>query len=342
MPDICTTHPVILYDYLIINSNAAFFKTNVTLRITALWAFSEAFMGGILHGLKIPFAGLVLAFVTSVCITLIALGNHSKGEIIKATLLVVAVKFILSPHTPPMAYVAVLIQGVAGELLFLQRKNIKPAAFILTVFSLLYSALQHLLILTIIFGKEFWLAMDIFLNKIAHIFVRDTVSYSLYILSFYIGCYVIAGIAGGIINISIINSVQSGYKTTALLHRLNYLPAPASNFLVGEGRPGRKKTLAFIFGSLMLVLLVFTYLPFFKSGFPASAIMVLITRAVVCTRVEVFYKSFAAHTNSEMGEQLQAKKRACFTTGIGLAAGNKSYSAAKLASLPQLNKLAPV
>ena len=97
-----------------------------------------------------------------------------------------------------MIYVAVLIQSVAGELLFLQRKNIKPAAFILTVFSLLYSALQHLLILTIIFGKECWLAMDIFLNKIAPIFIRDTASYAPYNVPFYLGCYVIAGIAGGI------------------------------------------------------------------------------------------------------------------------------------------------
>lgn len=61
-----------------------------------------------------------------------------------------------------MACKAVLIQSVAGELLFLQIKNVKPAVFILTLFSLLYSVFQHLLILTIIFGKECWLAMDIF------------------------------------------------------------------------------------------------------------------------------------------------------------------------------------
>ncbi len=112
--------------------NKDFFKTNVTLRITALWAFSEAFMGGILHGLQIPFAGLVLGFVAAVCITLIALGNTQSGEILKATLLVIAVKFILSPHTPPMAYLAVLIQGAVGELLFLNKRFFKLAAFILT------------------------------------------------------------------------------------------------------------------------------------------------------------------------------------------------------------------
>ena len=174
-----------------------FYKTNVTLRITALWAFSEAFMGGILHGLKIPFAGLVLSFVASVCITLIALGNDKAGEIIKATLLVIVVKFILSPHTPPMAYLAVLIQGLVGEMLFFRRMALKPAAFVLTLFSLMYSAFQHLVILTIIFGKGFWEAIDIFLNKITQSFVQSAVHYSFYLILFYLACYLVAGVAGG-------------------------------------------------------------------------------------------------------------------------------------------------
>jgi hypothetical protein len=263
------------------NSTAVFFKTNVTLRVTALWAFSEALAGGILHGLKIPFAGLVLAYVASVCITLIALGNNKKGEIFKATLLVIAIKFILSPHTPPMAYVAVLIQGVAGELLFMQRKYLKPAALILTVFSLVYSAFQHLLILTLIFGKDFWQAIDIFLNKIARVFVEDAVSYSIYIVGFYIACYLLAGLAGGILNMSIINSVQSGYKTGMLLDRLNNLPAPVNPVLVEVGKPERKKTIAFIFGVIVGALLIFSYLPFFNAPFTGAAIALLLARAVL-------------------------------------------------------------
>ena len=189
--------------------NKDFFKTNVTLRITALWAFSEAFMGGILHGLQIPFAGLALSFVAAVCITLIALGSTQKGEILKATLLVIVVKFILSPHTPPMAYIAVLIQGAVGELLFFNKRFFKPAAFILTLFSLLYSAFQHLLILTIIFGKQFWAAIDIFLNKITQSFSKGAVHYSLYIVLFYISCYLVAGIVGGFLNIKLIKKIQA-------------------------------------------------------------------------------------------------------------------------------------
>lgn len=261
--------------------NKDFYNTNVTLRITALWAFSEAFMGGILHGLKIPFAGLVLAFAASVCITLIALGNNKKGEILKATLLVIAVKFILSPHTPPMAYVAVLIQGAIGELLFLNRKALKPAAFILTLFSLLYSAFQHLLILTIIFGNGFWKAIDIFLNKITQSFIKDAVHYSLYIILFYVGCYLIAGIAGGLLNITIIKSVRSGHQTNALLQKLNNLPSQDEAIFTGTKSTKRKKHFALIFGSLMLLLLVFSYLPFFSGSFYKSKIAELIIRAVM-------------------------------------------------------------
>lgn len=265
--------------------NKDFYKTNVTLRVTALWAFSEAFMGGILHGLKIPFAGLVLAFAASVCITLIALGNNKKGEILKATLLVIAVKFILSPHTPPMAYIAVLIQGAAGELLFLNRKALRPAAFVLTLFSLLYSAFQHLLILTIIFGNGFWQAIDIFLNKISQSFIKDAVQYSMYIVLAYTGCYLIAGVAGGMLNIKIINSVQSGNQTNALLQQLNSLPPQRDNLFTNTKSAKRKKNFTLIFGSFMLLLLIFSYLPFFSTGFSKSKIAELVMRAIIIVLV---------------------------------------------------------
>jgi hypothetical protein len=263
------------------NINKDFYKTNVTLRITALWAFSEAFMGGILHGLQVPFAGLMLAFVASVCITLIALGNFKKGEILKATLLVIAVKFILSPHTPPMAYVAVLIQGAVGELLFLNRKVSKPAAFILTLFSLLYSAFQHLLILTIVFGKGFWQAIDIFLNKITQSFVKDAVHYSLYIIIFYVSCYLIAGIAGGLLNMKIINNVQSGNRPDALFCQLNNLPAAAEDIFANKRSAKSKKWFTLIFGGLMVLMLVFSYLPFFSRGFGKYQIAELIIRGIM-------------------------------------------------------------
>ena len=269
--------------------NKDFFKTNVTLRITALWAFSEAFMGGILHGLQIPFAGLVLGFVAAVCITLIALGSTQKGEILKATVLVIAVKFILSPHTPPMAYVAVLMQGAVGELLFLKKRFFKPAAFILTLFSLLYSAFQHLLILTIIFGKQFWVAIDIFLNKITQSFSKGAVHYSLYIVLFYIGCYLVAGIVGGFLNIKIIKKVQAGSDANVLLQQLDGLVINDNNAFSNSPSVKKKKNWLMVFGGLMLLLLIASYLPFLNAGFSKSKVLEVILRGVIIILVWSFF-----------------------------------------------------
>ncbi len=291
-----------------------FYKTNVTLRITALWAFSEAFMGGILHGLKIPFAGLVLSFVASVCITLIALGNNKWGEIIKATLLVIVVKFILSPHTPPMAYLAVLIQGLVGELLFFRRSALKPAAFVLTLFSLMYSAFQHLVILTIIFGKGFWEAIDIFLNKITKSFVQSAVYYSLYLILFYLACYLVAGIVGGWLNIKIIKTVQSGAEANSILQQVKDATLVNAELPAALSKGKRKKWFGILFGSLMLLLLVCSYLPLFSAAFSTWKIAELILRAIIIMLVwhylitpllRLQLKKWVARYKEQHGNQLQ-------------------------------------
>ena len=94
-------------------------KSENTLRITALWAFSEALFGGILHALQVPFAGLVLSAFAVICMAALAASGYYKGKILKATLLVLIVKAMLSPHTPVAAYFAVFLQGLFGEIIFL-------------------------------------------------------------------------------------------------------------------------------------------------------------------------------------------------------------------------------
>ena len=100
------------------------------LRITALWAFSEAFLGGLLHGFHVPFTGLVLSSFAAVCIASLTINDYAKGKILKATLLVIIVKAILSPHTPPTAYFAVFLQGFFGELIFSSRLPFKISALL--------------------------------------------------------------------------------------------------------------------------------------------------------------------------------------------------------------------
>ena len=232
---------------------------NSLVRITALWAFSEAFLGGILHGLKIPFTGLVLAFIASLCITIIAMADKKAGVILKATLVVISVKFVLSPYTPPMAYVAVLIQGLAGEVFFLRRKFIKVAAFSLSLFSLLYSAFQFLITITILFGKRGWLALDEFLNNITRSLMPSNQHYVVYLAIVYIGCYIIAGIVAGILSIKIIQQIQSGETHTAP----HIISAGDDIFTIKQNNPNKtsRNKWMMLIGAGSFLVLCLTYLP---------------------------------------------------------------------------------
>ncbi|HKR07329.1 MAG TPA: hypothetical protein VJY62_22030, partial [Bacteroidia bacterium] len=169
-----------------------------TLRITALWAFSEALLGGILHGLQIPFTGLILSAFAVVCMAALASSDQHRGKILKATLLVIIVKALLSPHTPVAAYLAVFLQGLFGELIFMIGIPYFIACLSLGIFALLQSAFQKLIILTIIFGVDFWKAMDEFLNSVTKQFGFENVSYSFYIVVIFVLLHFVAGIFTGI------------------------------------------------------------------------------------------------------------------------------------------------
>ena len=73
-------------------------------RLTTLWAFSEAALGGLLHGLKVPMRGIFVGGSASVLISLISFFSNRKGTVLKSTLLVIIVKGIVSPHSPLTAY----------------------------------------------------------------------------------------------------------------------------------------------------------------------------------------------------------------------------------------------
>ncbi|HNJ28266.1 MAG TPA: hypothetical protein PLQ40_04880, partial [Ferruginibacter sp.] len=88
-------------------------------RLTALWAFTESGLGGIMHALQIPFTGLVVGGMAVIIICLIAdLSKHQLKQVLKSALVVLIVKAMVSPHTPFPAYIAVSFQALLGYLLF--------------------------------------------------------------------------------------------------------------------------------------------------------------------------------------------------------------------------------
>ena len=170
-------------------------RTVAIQRLTALWAFSESGLGGIMHALQIPFTGLVVGGMSVIMIGFIAqISAHQYKEILKSALIVLIIKAMVSPYTPFPAYIAVSFQALSGFALFsLLRVNF-GSILLLSMISMLESAIQQLLILTLFLGRSFWKATDTFVAFVSKQFGTTTTKGSQWIISIYLLIYIIGAI----------------------------------------------------------------------------------------------------------------------------------------------------
>jgi hypothetical protein len=174
-------------------------SSSAIMKLTTLWALSESGLGGMMHAIKIPFTGFFLGGFAIVIITLLARHSaHPFKDILGSTLLVLSVKAAVSPHSPLPAYIAVGFQGLAGALILglLPQKRITAALFGMT--ALFESAVQKFLVLTLLYGKNIWDALDKFFEHI----MKDlpgpgSISFSASIITVYITVYSAWGLLVG-------------------------------------------------------------------------------------------------------------------------------------------------
>lgn len=164
-------------------------------RLIALWAVCEAFAGGVLHAFKIPFTGMVINSMSVICIVLIAKYHRARMAILQATVIVAVFKMMLSPHSPPTAYIALFFQGLLGQLLFASGRVWLFSTVMLATCTLVESAIQRILVLVIVYGNEFWQAMDVFITRLTG--QRSADSYSFYLAVAYVGVHALTGILVG-------------------------------------------------------------------------------------------------------------------------------------------------
>lgn len=253
-------------------------------KITALWAFSEAALGGILHAFKIPFRGIFVGGSAAILISLIAYFSQQKGAVLKSTLLVILIKGIVSPHTPITAYFAVFLQGILGEILFYNKRFFKISALILGLLTLLFSSMQKIIILTVVFGNTLWESIDQFAIFIVNNFIDkgDSFNFSYILIGIYLSIHVIAGIMVGLFAGKLpfwIEDVieENGIEITAFQD---------SNFDITEKKKRKHKRwwqrpsgiILFSFAAIMVVL-SYVY-PEFGSN-KAYEIMIMMLRATV-------------------------------------------------------------
>jgi hypothetical protein len=213
----------------------------------------EAFLGGIIHGLKLPVSGLVVGSGAIICICLIAYNVQVKGAIIKATIIVSIFKMMLSPHSPPTAYVAVLFQGCLGQLLFLNMKFFKLSCLLLGFLSMIESAVQRILVLIILYGTNFWNAVDQFLSKLTN--QQDITNYTMMLAAGYILLHAFVGLLVGWFSANI--ATKSG-KWTASHYFIKEVPE--QNRSVNLQKSSNRKRLVKLSFFIVWVFLIIAYL----------------------------------------------------------------------------------
>ena len=165
-------------------------------RLTALWAFCESGLGGVLHALQMPFTGLVIGGLAVIIITLIAVFAEQQYRLIfKSLLLVLMIKVIISPYTPFTAYIAVGFQAVMGYVIFHLFNINFLSILLLSTIAMLESAMQKLLILTLLFGSSFWKATNELVFFITSQINLPTLNGSQWVIGIYLLIYFLGGIA---------------------------------------------------------------------------------------------------------------------------------------------------
>ena len=164
-------------------------------RLTALWAFSESGLGGLMHALQIPFTGLVIGGLAVIIITFIArLSVTGYSQILQCLPIVLIIKAMVSPYTPFPAYIAVSFQAITAMALFSIFRINLLSILLLAVITMLESAFQQLLILTLFFGRSFWKAADDMVALMARQLGSTVNNGSFWLIAIYLLIYITGGI----------------------------------------------------------------------------------------------------------------------------------------------------
>jgi hypothetical protein len=189
-------------------------QTQSIYKLTALWAFVECSLGGIMHLFKIPFTGFFVGGFAVLIIGLIAfLSQQNFKTILQATILVVLVKAAVSPQSPPPAYFAVLFQGLFGAIIFGSTGFNRLSALLFGCIAMVESSLQMIISKTIFYGMSFWKAIDLLFKNILKDFHLDsTVSFSFWLVFSYVLLYAIWGLILGLWSSQLPSKLESKWQ----------------------------------------------------------------------------------------------------------------------------------
>lgn len=277
------------------------------LSLTALWGLVESGLGGFLFALKIPLTGLLVGgFAIIIIILLASFSKDPAQQIIKSTLLVLLIKGMVSPHAPITAYLAVSFQGFTGALFFYLLPNRAMAAILLGFFAMAESALQKILLLTIVFGRSLWLAVNTFFETLMKDF-NGSAHFSWYIITLYVLLHALWGIFLGAWAVSL--PAKLNFRKEGVIAAYRQF-TPGSQEMV-FGKPNKRKRFVFLISILVFVGFVILFMKPGKGT--ATTLIYFIARAaamlgllflVLRPLVLFIFKRFLNKTSQQNKEQV--------------------------------------
>ncbi|GEC77815.1 hypothetical protein [Flavobacterium aquatile] len=136
----------------------------ILLNLTSFWIFVEGGLGGAMHLLHIPFTGFLIGGFSVITNILIAYFSNNSKQFLKSLSIVLLAKLLISPYSPPGAYVAVFFQGVLASFIFPVFKLNAFSVFLYSLLVMLESAIQKPLMAYLIFGNELWQGITFFIT----------------------------------------------------------------------------------------------------------------------------------------------------------------------------------
>lgn len=241
--------------------------------LVVLWALAESGIGGILHAFKLPFTGIFVGGIAVLCIGLLAYYDEDKKSILRALSVVLAVKLIASPHSPWQAYVAVAFQGLAGYLIFNQKNGFALRSMIFALLCLIESAAQKIMLAILVFGTDFFAALDKAASGIAQSLGLDGAPS---MVSLVFGSYVF---------LHIITGIFLGYWLPGLPNAIEGASIRATetteDITLPKGRGKSGMTMLLLLLSAAIIILNFLLPAYLQMNLPLLLIRVVVITALL-------------------------------------------------------------
>lgn len=134
------------------NKNLSKNEIVMTALFGALWGVIELTLGTVLHAAKLPFRGTLLTIVAVVLISISRSFVNYKGSILAISSVAASLKLITIPGFNITPFLAIMIEGIIGELVFSILSYNLISSLITGALILLYTLIHSFVMQGVFFG----------------------------------------------------------------------------------------------------------------------------------------------------------------------------------------------